>query len=89
MLSPSLIHPGRIFCWFPYVLKQEQFGAVWIESALALPCEIFCSLLGLVQHLLISVGNGVCFMERAESQSTEYVHFSNSSLCNCSLFLIQ
>lgn len=79
MLSPSPPDPGGLF-WLPYVPKQAQFGAGWIESALALPCEISCSLLGLVQHLLISVGNGVCFIERAESQSTEYVHFSNTSL---------
>lgn len=89
MLSPSSTHPGGVFCWLSYVFKWVQFGAGWIESALALPCEIFCWLLGLVQHLLISVGNGVCFIESAESQSTEYVHFSNSYLCNCSLFLIQ
>lgn len=79
MLSPSRTHLGGIFCWLLCVFQEVQFGAGCTESALALPWEIFCSLLGLVQHLFISVGNGVCFIERAESQSTEYVHFPNSS----------
>lgn len=80
MLSSSLSQPGEI-CWLR-LFKWVQFDAGWIESALVLPSEIFCSLLGLVQHLLISVGNGIRFTERARSQSNVYVCFSYSSVCN-------
>lgn len=84
-----LSYPGEIFCWLLCVVEWVQFDAGRIESAVVVPCEIFRSLLGPVQHPLISVGSGICFTERARSQSSEYVRSSHSSVCNCGLFLIQ
>lgn len=88
-LPPSPSHLGEIFCWLLCISEWVWFDAVRIENALVLPLEIFCSLLGTLQHLLISVGNSIYHTERARSQSTEYMHSCYSSVCNWSLFLIQ